>query len=527
MRLTFTNDNRWMIHITKSPWELSPRRYNEILSLPLSRSYEGPCICYIQLSQRDHQRVIATARAAGCAIDKSCERAADAASDQSGREDGVGALGPDPRTMPGLERYGYQDYGVSWLQEHQRSLLADDTGTGKSCQILGTISTDGALVVCPASVKRNWAKETRMWRTDLTPSVINGRRNFRWPKCDEIVIANYDLLPDAPPPLPNNLSITLVADEAHALKNLETLRTTRFMRATHRLRQSPRSPDNRIIGATATPMPNRPSELGNVLEALDCMRDSFGARELFDHAFVDSGKPRRWMHDILHKVMLRRTKAQVLPELPGRTFRMVEVDVRSDRLRSEMDRAYDALEAYMRAMGDGEIGNLPAFFDMSRVRREIAEAKIGAMLGLIEDLESAGEPVVVFSDHREPVLRAASRSGWTSILGGLSDSERFRRNEAFQAGHHKGIACTITAAGAGINLFRASHMIVVDLNWVPAHNTQAFDRIHRNGQKDHCMYTILCLDHPLDRRIAELNAEKEGLSRMSITESPGGMGAAA
>jgi SNF2 family DNA or RNA helicase len=201
--------------------------------------------------------------------------------------------------------------------------------------------------------------------------------------------------------------------------------------------------------------------------------------------------------------MLRRTRRQVLPCLPGKRVQVLTVCARlTSEDRCLCDRA---LKAWNDA---GNPRVLPAFEKMSAVREALSRAKIPALLELVESYEEAEEPLVVFSDHLAPVEEVGNRKGWAVITGDTPPARRADIVATFQAGDLKGLALTITAGGLGISLTRAAHAVFCDLNWVPANNVQSEDRLCRIGQSRGCVYTVIEADHELDRRINEVLTEK-------------------
>lgn len=156
---------------------------------------------------------------------------------------------------------------------------------------------------------------------------------------------------------------------------------------------------------------------------------------------------------------------------------------------------------------------------LSAVRKALATSKIPALLSLVEDYEESDEPLVVFSDHRAPVEVFEGRDGWATITGSTSPENRHDAVERFQAGELKGIAGTIKAMGIGLTLTRAHHVILNDLNWTPALNAQAEDRLCRIGQTRGVIVTRLVANHPLERRITELLVEKQKVIEASVEAS--------
>src|SRR5262245_60698028 len=137
-------------------------------------------------------------------------------------------LGEAGRRAQEAGLYPFQVAGVEWLAGRQRALLADEMGLGKTAQALLALPPGcPALVICPASLKYNWVEEAHRWRPEFTPVVLEGKGSFRLPQPGELVVVNYQLLPDEPSKqairlgwcLPDLDEVCLVLDEAHMAKN--------------------------------------------------------------------------------------------------------------------------------------------------------------------------------------------------------------------------------------------------------------------------------------------------------------------
>ena len=468
--------------------------------------------------------------------------------------------------------YPYQIEGVAWLSGRKRALLADEMGLGKTMQLLLAAPRDaGILVVCPASIQGNWAKKAPMWRPDLTPTVLKGRKALtRWPTSGEIFILNPEILPatigegqikelraetrakveraesQGDYVLVNQIreeadrrtigikasaamrtvelggnpsAVVLIADEAHMYK----AGASKAIRA--RRIQALARVAARAWPATGTPVMNEPKELWGILSVFGLEKAVFGGWGGFIRCFGGYRAPVArgrsiWKYNgatpeasvRLRGHMLRRKKSEVLKALPPKTRTFLEVPMSKRTLGAlkKIDAAgwSDLLAEY--EPGD----ELPAIDEIAALRAKIAAERIPAVEEFAQLHEDAQEPLVVFSAHRAPIEALAKRDGWAAILGGTSPEERTRIVERFQAGELKGVALTIRAGGVGITLTRASHMLIVDPDWVPALNAQAEDRIHRVGQSaSACMYTYMHGDHALERRLAHLLASKEALAR--------------
>lgn len=333
--------------------------------------------------------------------------------------------------------------------------------------------------------------------------------------------------------------LVVIIDEAHSCKNPKAQRTVRVTA----LAQAARDSGGRSWLLTATPLLNSPPELWTVLKVGGLHKDAFannwggfarGMGGVLDTITVHGGKqqkvwkwggtPTPMIAGALKRVMLRRMKADVLGQLPPKTYKQVDVELAGRELQHQMDMAWEAIEDELDEVIDGKAPTSIPFSEISALRARIATAKIPALLELVEEYEDAEEPVVVFSAHRAPVEELGKREGWAMILGGTLPAERTRIENDFQAGKLKGIACTIKAGGVAITLTRAAQEIFVDKEWTPALNAQAEDRCYRIGQERPVMVTELVAAHPLDQQVAKLLGEKQALIGASVEKARMGAG---
>jgi len=411
-------------------------------------------------------------------------------------------------------RYPYQDVGVDFLQNFSRAILADDTGTGKTRMSLDSRHNDSVMVVCPASVKYNWAAEVMKW-TSLKPIVLNGRYSFTWPERGQVMITNPEIIPDwvYRPANP----VTLLLDEVHAYRNGAS--STKFRHAKAVFGDMPAG--SQVVGMTATPLVNRLDDICNLLDITGLLDAEFGGRNGF--AALCGGKvgkrgvlsrdcePTPAMLRLLNKFMLRRKKDDVLDDLPEETFSVFRIGGYSRRLKKIMDKGLEALDAYERMSGPVR-GKLPAITELSRARRELAEWKAKPVKGMVDELVGSAKKVVMFSAHRKPVDVIGNRPGWTIINGSVSNKRRLQRQDEFQAGKLDGIALTLGAGNSGLNLHLSDTMVLCDLGYSYGEATQALGRIRRVGSKnDTVSYTYCCCDHDLDRRLFQIITEKHQL----------------
>jgi SNF2 family DNA or RNA helicase len=360
--------------------------------------------------------------------------------------------------------------------------------------------------------------------------------------------------------------IVLIVDEAHAFKSNKAARTMKFRAISEGVRKNL----GRVWGLTGTPLLNKQQELWTVLSALGCAQDAFGSwkkfaelfggyQDTYGYVFPESPPDPEAVGDRLKRVMLRRLRKEVLPQLPVKTWTDIPVDIdakttkqldavlakmvgvakerSSRRSKKAADAALDLFDCILPPEGEGtdeerqtildrirsaiesskgSVTSLPGFEEISKARALLATAKIPGMLSIIEGYEEQEEPLVVFSAHREPIDALKGRVGWALITGSTASEERTRIEDDFQAGKLKGVACTIKAGGVAITLTRSHTALFVDREWTPALNDQAEDRICRIGQDRGCVILRLIAEHAIDKRVFELLEIKQNIISNTI-----------
>jgi hypothetical protein len=403
----------------------------------------------------------------------------------------------------------YQRLGVMWLASRRRALLADEMGTGKTIQAIMALPDNAAVVICaPKAAKRAWFNECKKWRPDIVPYLMEGRGNFMWPAKGQMLIYNYDILPGSPPKnCPKH--VHFIGDEIHMCKDISRKRTKFF----RQIKDVVIARLGRVWVLTGTPMLNRPSELWGVLEAADMAADAYVSWQNFMRVFkgAPDGKKFVWGTPLpeagllLKKVCLMRKRADVLPELPVKSFEKIDVDIFDKKVIHMLDEIVADLKDAGYNIKDVSLEELAengvVFEKISRMRNEMAIAKIPHMLEQVEMYEENEEPLVVFSAHTAPINTLKDREGWAIITGDVSQDKRDNIIKDFQDGKYKGLGITIQAGGVGITLTHAAHALFVDKMWTPALNWQAEDRICRIGQTRGCMIKSLVCSHVLEQHI--------------------------
>ena len=373
----------------------------------------------------------------------------------------------------------YQIEGVKKIMELGRDvLLADEPGLGKTVQVAEVINRTrpaGVRVVCPASLRLNWARELEVWLT-FRPAAVE--------------IMSYEAVVSAKD-TPAEVDL-LVFDEAHYLKNPDAKRTRKCLALTAKKR----------LFLTGTPVVNRPMDLYPMLNAmgLAVSRVDYGKRYCDGFLQVVKWNPRThkpmrtvWNFSgasnaeelsalLKSRCMVRRTKAEVLSELPAKTRQVVELDI---PLSTTPEAVRTAVYPDLASAGAAGVSPDVAFQDLSAVRLETALHKLPHVIAYIQDLLEEEEKLVVFAWHREVVdALAASLPRAVKLYGGMSDRAKDQAVRDFQAGDARVFVGQITAAGTGLTLAAADTAVFAEIDWVPGNITQAEDRLHRIGQSN-------------------------------------------
>ena len=393
--------------------------------------------------------------------------------------------------------FPHQVEGVAFLLGRRRAILADDMGLGKTRQAIVSLRhlTPGGrrLVVCPASVKRNWAREIAVVAPDASVLIIEGSATVA--PTAEWVIVNYDILGKHLHTLEQVPWAALVFDEAHYLKNHTSARS----RAARQLTASAASatPALAVQLLTGTPLTSRPRDLFVLLQlaahplgrSFLAFAKRYCAAEKGEYGWKTGGASNIEELTVqLHGVMLRRTKDDVLA-LPPKLRTWMPVEVPAGTGSRAVKKVFELLAGkHARPAGprDTELrrrGKLLAF--LVEARQALAFAKTAATLDLVKGAIDQGEKVIVFSCFDDPIAKLARELGNAAVVltgktpGAMRQTlvDRFQNDDDVRV-----FVANIIAGGTGLNLTAATQVVFNDLDWVPTNHWQAEDRAYRIGQ---------------------------------------------
>lgn len=445
----------------------------------------------------------------------------------------------------------YQRAGIAYAMARQSTLFGDEMGLGKTIQAIGVINADETikrvLVICPASLKLNWRRELERWLTRSLKSIIADGKNCPVDAATEILIVNYDIADKHSAALRSIPWDCLIVDEAHYLKNDKAKRTKAILGAAAKKGDGPipgiRA--QRKLFLTGTPIPNRPIEGWTIFSALapDEFRSFWGYAKRYCNAtqgsygwdMTGSANLGELQDKLRASIMVRRLKKDVLTELPAKRRAVVEIsqngaskivaaeqnayaahEAAIERTRAEVELAKaESVDLYERMVAELREAVRSAFTELSKVRHQVAVAKIPHV---VEHLRNAleGGKVVVFAHHRDVVAgimaELENEYGAVKVTGEDSMQDRQAAVDRFQSDDScRLFVGNIQAAGVGITLTAASHVVFAELDWVPGNVSQAEDRCHRIGQRDMVLVEHLVLDGSLDAQMAHTIVEKQAV----------------
>jgi SNF2 family DNA or RNA helicase len=410
--------------------------------------------------------------------------------------------------------FPHQIEGVAFLLGRRRAILADDMGLGKTRQAIVALRhaapTGPYLVVCPASVKRNWTREINIAAPDASAHIIE--KGSGLPERPDWVVVNYDILAKHIDTFARQHWSGLVFDEAHYLKNHRSARS-RLARQLADEARSHGGNDPVVYLLTGTPLTNRPRDLFVLLQLVghSLGRSFLGfakrycAAEQNEFGWQTGGASNIEELTVqLHGVMLRRAKDQVLA-LPPKLRTWLPVDVPKGTGVSDMRKVVELLHSEDTVAPGSTISDRRLrgrlLGAVTKARQRLAAAKVTATLDFVTGAVEQGEKVIVFSCFEDPLQQLARPLGTSAVLvtGKTPASQRQSIVDRFQEDQSVRVfLANIIAGGVGLNLTAATQVVFNDLDWVPANHWQAEDRAYRIGQARTVNVTYMIAVNTLD-----------------------------
>ncbi len=466
---------------------------------------------------------------------------------------------PDPARVPATrELMPHQARLVAAAAAgHRTFLLADEPGLGKTAQALRAAEAANAyplLVVVPSVVKTNWVREAGLWTPNRKATAVHGNGDTVDGFAD-IIVVNYEVLDRHVGWFGEFGFRGMVVDEAHFIKNKTSQRSQHVLDLSKRIRF--RAPRPLLMALTGTPLINDIEDFLAIWQFLGWIDESEPQGELMDALEqtgltpADPGFDRAARQCVIDLGIVRRRKIDVAADIPARRTAdlPVELDERIGRSirAAERDLALRLVARYETALANRRSGPVEGIdHDLVRkvasweqkdanssttgenvftMMRHIGQAKAGLAADYAAQLARSAGKVVFFAKHidvMDVAQDAFARQGirFSSIRGDQTPTVRQRNIDAFVNDPDVAIAvCSLTAAGVGINLQVASNIVLAELSWTDAEQTQAIDRSHRIGQTLPVTAWRIIAAQTIDSRIAELIDSKAGLAARALDGS--------
>ena len=463
----------------------------------------------------------------------------------------------DRRVPPGLELFHHQAEFVASAREGHRSyLLADEPGLGKTAQALLAAQVSASyplLVVVPNVVKMNWAREVELWTPNKSATVIHGSGENLDAFAD-VVIVNYDVLDRHMGWLGTLGFKGMVVDEAHFIKNRDSQRSKNVLALAKSVRA--RSPRALMVALTGTPLINTIEDFRAIWQFLGWIDGDRPTARLLQHLEDNGLTPADFgffaaaRRSVIDMGIVRRKKIDVAADLPSKRIADLPVELDDDLGRSirqaERDLGIRLLTRYralltarssdrtMVDMAHPELVRMVAKAELEESKasktgenvftmvRRIGQAKAVLAADYTAQLARSVGKVVFFAKHidvmdiaEETLAKRGLRT--VSIRGDQTAAFRQAQVDAFNTDPEVSVVvASLTAAGVGLNLQAASNVVLAELSWTSAEQTQAIDRVHRIGQIEPVTAWRIIASQTIDAKIAELIDSKAGLAARAL-----------
>lgn len=435
------------------------------------------------------------------------------------------------------------------IRRGQNILNANEPGLGKTVEMLCLIniapSIKRILVVCPNSVKFNWKREADKWLVRKYDMEIAGTGFCGF---SDFTIINYEALRVWGLPLATTPWDLVIIDEAHFCKNPSAQRAKAVfnIKGTH------------LAMLTGTPIVNYPYEVFPLWHHLDAKAS--GTIQAFERDFCYTGSRfarnlKELQRRLRNSVMIRHLKRDVLTQLPRKRRQIIEFSSEGfEELLAEEKKVWNAKdndfsnvdvvndlnkmlmsdgmndEEFAKAIDALKYNQRYYFTQIAKIRHKVAQAKVPLVL---EHLDTAldyipgiksdsDNKIVVFGHHRDVLTTIAKHYGDMAVLvlGGESIAERDAKVQRFQTDPRcRVFVGGMSVAGVGINLTAASHVVFVEMDWVPGTLTQAEDRCHRIGQlAESLLIQHLVLENSLDAYMGKTVINKQRQIDKAVNE---------
>lgn len=396
-----------------------------------------------------------------------------------------------------LPMLGYQKSAVEYVRRTRKALVCQDMGLGKTpigIAVAHMAVSEGhkVIITVPPNLRYQWLSEVKRFAPWLKVATINGRKAGKLPKCDVLVVP--DSIIEAWQNVLMGRFSSLVVDEAHRFKTESSGRTKALTRVANQL-----PADGYCVLLSGTIIPNRPSEFISPLRIINRLEPVFGTKKQFQIKYCDyqivNGFPNTSgasnvseLNQMLRSTCYTRTrKVDVLTDLPPKRRAQLDVELPESVMRRYRKAEEDFLAWVFDNYGNDAFlaaSKAPVITEINKLRQLLGEAKVDSAVAHIQSLLDSGEQVIAFAYHSSVIKALKERfadTGVVSVVGGMNAEAKDKAVQKFTSGEARLFIGQFEAAGVGLNLQCASHVVMVEMPWSPATGTQAEDRAWRYG----------------------------------------------
>lgn len=409
----------------------------------------------------------------------------------------------------------YQIQGAQFLKNSEAALLADEMGLGKTVQTAVALALCDKrirriLLVVPSSLCLNWYRELKRWAPDLIVRRVIGDpedrlATYRLPI--RVLVASYEQIRSDVLNFRSDIVFDLVVlDEAQRIKNAASA-TSLACRLL---------PRKRGWALSGTPLENHPDDIASIFRFLK-------------PGLIHAGMPSDEIHKNMASYFLRRTKSEVLPDLPPINVQNIPLE-----LANEQRQAYDRVwmsRVVSNQSGDDSGASAQMLAVITRLKQICnfdyqsgKSVKLDALRLVLDSVILSGEKILIFSQYVETLQWIQNRIEIPNRIfhGGLSQDQRDAVISEFrQSDEARALLLSTRAAGVGLNLQEASTVVLFDQWWNPATEEQAIQRAHRFGRIKPLQVIRLVIENSIEDRIAEILVEKRELFEQYVEGTAG------
>ena len=428
-----------------------------------------------------------------------------------------------------------RDYQVSGfeffktLSDYQfGGILADEMGLGKTIQTIAFLLSNKdkkSIVITPTALIYNWKNELEKFAPTLKVGLLHAAKSEREKILDNI--DNYDVILTTYTTYKNdidkykNISFDYcIIDEAQNIKNPDAIITKAIKNVNAKVK----------FALTGTPIENNLMELWSIFDFI--MPGYLYNKSKFKSIFVNNDKNIIELKNLIKPFILRRTKKEVITELPDKIEQKIIID-----LEKEHKRAYKGyVNLITRKIKENNQDNITVFSYLTKLRQlclspelmvknyQGKNSKLDVLINIIND--SSDEKILVFSQFTKVLEVIGKRLNEENISysyldGKTSAKDRVKLVEEFNTNNNKVFLISLKAGGTGLNLTSANIVVHFDPWWNQSVENQATDRTHRIGQKNSVHVIRLITKNTIEEKILRLKERKQALSDAVITSEDG------